>query len=225
MESAAKKRGRPFLYTPEEREVKRLARLELAKRRRMALAAKEGRTLRPWRLSPEERRAKHREYYRRARLRQGCIPRNLATPEALEARKARRKAYLKDYCTRWRAANPEKVREYIKRWRSENPEKVKAYALALRDKPKPIKKSWAQRLQAIALLGGKCAHCGERRPQVLVFDHIKPLLCGGNRRGRREATKHVRDRILQDPVAAAQVYQLLCANCNMAKGTGDHVPL
>jgi len=81
--------------------------------------------------------------------------------------------------------------------------------------------------KAFALLGGCCAHCGEKRPQVLVIDHIKALRCRSQREReeRREKTAQVYTRILRDPVEAAKTYQILCANCNFAKGTGDHVPL
>lgn len=65
------------------------------------------------------------------------------------------------------------------------------------------------RAKAINILGGCCSECGDSRPDVLQFDHIKPV---GQDRRTREA--YVEVLKCADPTST---FQLLCANCHVLK--------
>jgi hypothetical protein len=69
------------------------------------------------------------------------------------------------------------------------------------------------RAEALAAYGNKCACCGETEPAFLSFDHIN----GGGERERKvgmQGTTLYR-RIIKDRPSDVQI---LCHNCNMAKG-------
>lgn len=71
--------------------------------------------------------------------------------------------------------------------------------------------------EAQALLGGRCVCCGENWTDFLHFDHVY----GGGRTDRRaNPGKRVHVYVLRGEAG----YQLLCANCNMAKGKGRDCP-
>jgi len=169
-------------------------------------------------------------------------PKKQGRPRLTPEEKAERVRRHRENTKRWLAAHPEatlryrnrtnaalkarykvdpayrlKVSQASKAWRAAHPERdYTATVIACRKR---------RQAQAFALLGGCCAHCGEKRPPVLVIDHIKPLRCGARRAKLHESTTHIYTKVLRDPVEAAKTYQILCANCNMAKGTGDVVPL
>jgi hypothetical protein len=68
------------------------------------------------------------------------------------------------------------------------------------------------REQAILAYGGKCNCCGESNIKFLGFDHIDGLQ--GNPRGSsRQLVFRLRKGGYTDPTI-----QVLCHNCNMAKG-------
>lgn len=78
----------------------------------------------------------------------------------------------------------------------------------------------ALRMDAFAAYGGKCQCCGEKHWQFLVIDHID----GGGRKHRLEIGNGVEKRgtgagmylwLKRQGYPAG--FQVLCANCNMAK--------
>jgi predicted restriction endonuclease len=80
-------------------------------------------------------------------------------------------------------------------------------------------KNKALRLEVLAHYGGKCACCGESVPEFLAIDHIN----GGGCQHRKE--------IPGGNVCAwlkknnyPEGFQVLCHNCNMAKGFYGHCP-
>lgn len=89
--------------------------------------------------------------------------------------------------------------------------------------PRPNRKTRI-RLEAIEAYGGKCSCCGHEDITVLCFDHIN----GGGNAERRI------DNVVQDVVKLAyrlkregypkDKFQLLCRNCNWAKGTKSRCP-
>lgn len=76
-----------------------------------------------------------------------------------------------------------------------------------------------QRQSIINALGGKCAICGESHYEHLVIDHIND---DGNihRAAIKGNNKEAGERVYQDIIKQGipkDKFQVLCANCNMAK--------
>lgn len=116
------------------------------------------------------------------------------------------RVYSRLYERKLRKTNPEKLRERAERFAKNNPYKYKEYA-----------KSERQRIRRQVLdgYGHKCACCGEDEYKFLALDHVNG---GGNQ--LRKKTKgnsllHYRDAIHRN---FPKDYQLLCHNCNLAKG-------
>lgn len=116
-----------------------------------------------------------------------------------------------EYQKRWAKNNPEKVKANSTKWYQNNPEKAKAQQERAKQKRIMLRKI------VLEYYGGnppKCACCGESNYEFLVIDHIN----GGG-------TKHINEfhgtityytsilKTLPDNL------QVLCANCNTAKGT------
>lgn len=106
--------------------------------------------------------------------------------------------------------------EYQRRWRKENPEAYSAIHKRCRDK---------LRRTVMDAYGGKCACCGECAPEFLCIDHVN----GGGNRERKKYTgvpfggtttlyRSIRDRGFPPD------YQVLCYNCNAAKGAYGKCP-
>lgn len=78
-----------------------------------------------------------------------------------------------------------------------------------------------RRLREIVIraYGGACACCGEDIHEFLTIDHVK-----GD--GWREKNKYRRERWLRLIIERGfpDDYQILCFNCNCAKGNGTHCP-
>lgn len=76
-----------------------------------------------------------------------------------------------------------------------------------------------RREELIAELGGECACCGENTYEFLQFDHVK----GGGASHRRAlgrsslSTSDIRR-------AGMENFQVLCCNCNFAKGIHGECP-
>lgn len=118
---------------------------------------------------------------------------------------------LNAYAKKYRASRGEEyrviVRSTIKRWAKENPDKVLASRRRTRDK---------LRSDVLGAYGGMCACCGETQREFLAIDHIN-----------NDGAEHRR----QENIKSAQAmytwlrrnnypsgFQVLCHNCNCAKG-------
>src|SRR2546425_1190726 len=84
------------------------------------------------------------------------------------------------------------------------------------------------RQEAISEYGGRCVCCGETESEFLTIDHIDGQHTEGfyklrrnYRKGRKQepASGHVLYAWLRRQGFPKGVYQLLCWNCNSAKGT------
>ena len=75
------------------------------------------------------------------------------------------------------------------------------------------------RLLAIEEYGGECVCCGEKEPKFLCFDHIN----GGGSKDRKSLRtgNGWYQKLLREHPANIQ---LLCHNCNMAKGFYGECP-
>jgi len=78
----------------------------------------------------------------------------------------------------------------------------------------------ALRRSAIEAYGGKCACCGEAEEAFLQVDHI----AGGGNEHRRAigSSRQIYQWLKRNGYPAG--FQLLCANCNMAKERPDGCP-
>lgn len=104
--------------------------------------------------------------------------------------------------------NREKRLAYGKKWRDENPDKMRLYRQAHKNK---LRKETFE-----AYGGAKCRCCGEAERRFLTIDHIN----NDGAKERREMNNrggyasYARLRARGFPGG----YQVLCFNCNMAKG-------
>ncbi len=129
------------------------------------------------------------------------------------------------YSRRWRTVNPErykeKQREYRNRYEAKNFDKITANQRRYRDTHRQQLRDTANlktrmlKLEVIANYGCACACCGESNPVFLTVDHIN----GGGMKDR--ASDHGGWRFytrLKKLGFPKDDYQLLCYNCNLAKG-------
>ncbi len=106
-----------------------------------------------------------------------------------------------------------------KKWQTENRERANAIARKHNQKVKA---------EAIKEYGGRCACCGETEPKFLSVDHIY----NDGAQERRETSKGGRGygsagsiwRYLRQRGYPKDRYQLLCFNCNCAKGFYGQCP-
>lgn len=103
---------------------------------------------------------------------------------------------------KWLSDNREKIRQDQRRYRERNREKL-AQQRRERDR--------LNRLEGIERYGGRCACCGESRPEFLTLDHIEGRGPGDTLRGPKAWTRLRR-------LGWPEGYQVLCFNCNCAKG-------
>ena len=68
------------------------------------------------------------------------------------------------------------------------------------------------RFEVIKGYGGKCVCCGEKEIKFLSIDHIK----GDGKKHRKKTKGHTYSDLLKRNFPKG--YQVLCHNCNMAKG-------
>lgn len=79
------------------------------------------------------------------------------------------------------------------------------------------------RERAVAMLGGRCACCGQNRSVFLQFDHVNNDGMAHRRQLSGSGTGSAITRwALKNPEEALRVLQVLCANCNMAKAIEEN---
>ena len=133
-----------------------------------------------------------------------------------------------------RARSPEQLkyhREYMSKYLAEhsdykNRQNKLRYQRDCKDRMKTNKRIrfWINepKIQIFRILGGTCACCGETRAEFLSVDHKN----GGGQKQRKQYLNHRggywRD-ILKDP-RLKEKYQILCMNCNWAKGIHGYCP-
>lgn len=96
----------------------------------------------------------------------------------------------------------------MKEWRKKNPEKVKAQRARTRAR---------LRADVLGAYGGKCQCCGESEVKFLSIDHIN----GGGAKHRRALKIRTPERFycwLRMNGYPKDQFQILCHNCNLAKG-------
>lgn len=111
---------------------------------------------------------------------------------------------LKEKGHRLYQANKEKYKKKAIQWRLDNYERSKE-----------IRRNQNRKLRQSALdnYGRKCACCGEAEEKFLSIDHVN----GGGRKHRKEiGSSHIYNWLKQNKYPKG--FQILCHNCNMAKG-------
>ncbi len=78
---------------------------------------------------------------------------------------------------------------------------------------------WKSHMDAIVAYGGKCACCGEDRPEFLGIDHIN----GGGNKHRKEEGIHSLSRWLRKN-KYPEGFRVLCHNCNISIGSYGYCP-
>ena len=139
---------------------------------------------------------------------------SIASPtDQVKARRTYRKKYYWKhhaeelaYRARYRAANKEKISSRGKLYFKE------------RGRAKQQERRTALRREVLAAYGSKCQCCGETEFQFLAVDHID----GGGAKHRRETSNNVYQWLKKHDYPTG--YQILCHNCNMAKGLYNQCP-
>lgn len=126
------------------------------------------------------------------------------------------------------ASNATTVREHVKQWRKANPDKVHAqkrrswpgYYSRHREQVRMRKIDWTRQLkeEVIREYGGRCICCGEDTYEFLTIDHIHGGGAEHARQLRAEKVGRNMYRWLKRHGYPKDNFQLLCMNCNFAKG-------
>jgi hypothetical protein len=172
-------------------------------------------------------------------------------PTLTPQQKKRRREYYADRdaaikkTNEWQHNHRDRVREYGRRQRQRNSEKIKAYNRAYRAeqrKSNPEYKLYAkdyqaspegkaamrrhllkQKIEVINAYGGHCVCCGESRIEFLSLDHI----FNDGAQHRKEISKNTGQtfyRWLRKNGFPKGRLQVLCHNCNSAKGYYGYCP-
>lgn len=115
-----------------------------------------------------------------------------------------RRCYHRMARLRWDGANRERVRA-----------KAAAYHDANRDRlnQRTTERRRAMREQIMQTLGGQCQCCGETTPVFLTIDHVQ-----NDGAKVRHLHRHLIYKMILDEGCPSDRYQILCWNCNSAKG-------
>lgn len=109
----------------------------------------------------------------------------------------------------WKATNPEKNRanaaRRMREWNARNRELSRA---------KTRERNKCMREEVLAAYGNRCACCGETEPHFLSLDHVN----GGGNAHRREVGMSQSIYRWAKKNDYPLTLQILCFNCNLAKG-------
>lgn len=116
----------------------------------------------------------------------------------------------KKYFLEWQRKNRVKVRAYYKKYYDANSEEV-----IRRNIIKNKSYYHKLRVKSLEFYGGKCVCCGEDKIEFLGIDHIS----GGGNTHRKELKKqglNIYEFLRKNKYPKG--FQVLCHNCNLAKG-------
>jgi hypothetical protein len=114
----------------------------------------------------------------------------------------------KEYSCTYRRLHKDK----IKKWNNDNKTKVNRWR---KDHYKKI------RLEVLQAYGGKCACCGEAEPAFLAIDHVNG---NGNKHRKETKLRGLKMFFWLRRNGYPSEFQLLCHNCNVAKGSNGICP-
>lgn len=114
-------------------------------------------------------------------------------------------------CKRYRERHPEKVRAASRKWnQTESGKRIRGDWEKARGREYRRDYYARKRIEAIQILGGRCACCGESEYAFLAIDHPNG---GGHKERRAGVVCHgLLKRVRESP----HLYRVLCHNCNMA---------
>lgn len=157
---------------------------------------------------------------------------DLSEDWAKETRTLRKKKYDRRYHRKYYLENRDLIRAKAKKYYEENKEAClgrekkyrerigKVIVLAKSRKANQIHNA-KLKTEALAAYGNRCACCGEDAPEFLTIDHVH----GDGRSHRREVGRgHGIYRWLKKQGYPKDRFQILCFNCNCAKGTNMQCP-
>ena len=125
-----------------------------------------------------------------------------------------RKAYLREYQRKWKAANREHVLAMERaRYHAQSPEQKSEKVIKNRGYRRQV------RLDAIDRYGGKCACCDESNMEFLCFDHINN---DGATHRKQMADRSIAPWLRRNNYPNG--FRVLCHNCNMARGIYGYCP-
>jgi hypothetical protein len=119
--------------------------------------------------------------------------------KCLRCKKRSQKVYR-----RWYRRNRARALEYGKRYGAAHRKAISAYSRARRQR---------LRVEVIRHYGGRCACCGEKRYEFLTIDHIN-----GKGGAHRKRLARNRVHLWLWSHGYPKGFQVLCFNCNCAKG-------
>lgn len=129
-----------------------------------------------------------------------------------------------DYKAIWEKKNPEKVSAYKKKWAEKNKDKIRAKDKKYRNNNPDKVRLWDKnrkiriRNKVLSYYGGvppKCACCGEMEIKFLSLDHINND-GAKHRREIKSKGNNLYRWIVKNKFPS--IFQILCYNCNCAKG-------
>jgi len=121
------------------------------------------------------------------------------------------KAKIIQRVTGWRWKNMDKVKKYSSKSVTKNRDRINTRA---RNRCRRI------RIETLRHYGGKCTCCGENHMEFLSIDHMR----GNGQKHRREnGISSIYDWLRKSNYPTKD-FQILCHNCNLAKGFYGYCP-
>lgn len=134
---------------------------------------------------------------------------------------------VKANATRYRNKNRVKVRDYArtngKRFRDRYADRLTIYRTSEEFKVSMRKHMLKKKTEVIIAYGGHCACCGENRIEFLCLDHIHNDGAERRRSGEDKAGSALYRELKKQGCPKGR-FQVLCANCNSAKGYYGYCP-
>ena len=144
-------------------------------------------------------------------------------PETLKRYAETHKELIKRAAKKYRDSHKEEAREYNRNKRNADPEKAREKSRISYQKHKDKKMEYQRKYyksvkeKFIQMYGGKCACCGETTFYFLTIEHKLGQIRSTKETGTRAYRKAIQEH-------RPDLYEILCWNCNCAKGQLGYCP-